>query len=158
MGLVRLSGLGAVSRHENSRHLPVGDVEQKLNSVYQGGALNTYGLDVGYFITPSLQASVGYYYQHREQEEVDGSGILGRLAYAINNDLTLGANLSYDEAFDTRFSADLTWRFNTNGDPGNDTPTINSAVEALTSTPSNRDVRVHDWCIGSCGSHNTVLF
>ena len=124
--------------------IPVGDVEQKLNSVYQGGALNTYGLDVGYFITPSLQASVGYYYQHRDQEEVDGSGILGRLAYAINNDLTVAANLSYDEAFDTRFSADLTWRFNTNGGPGNDTPKANNAVKALTSTPSNRDVRVHD--------------
>ena len=30
--------------------IPVGDVEQKLNSVYNGGALNTYGLDAGYFI------------------------------------------------------------------------------------------------------------
>ena len=37
--------------------LPVGDVEQKLNSVYQGAAMNTYGLDAGYFITPALQAS-----------------------------------------------------------------------------------------------------
>ena len=124
--------------------IPIGDVEQKLNSVYQGGALNTYGLDVGYFITPSLQASVGYYYQHRDQEEVDGSDILSRLAYAINNDLSVGANLSYDEAFDTRFSADLTWRFNTNGGPGKETPKTNTAVTALTSMPSNRDVRVHD--------------
>jgi len=130
--------------------IPVGDVEQRLNSVYQGGALNTYGLDVGYFITPSLQASVGYYYQHRDEEHVDGSGILGRLAYAINNDLTLAANLSYDEAFETRCSADLTWRFNTNGGPSDDTPKTNKAVKSLTSTPSNRDVRVHDqWlCIG----------
>ena len=124
--------------------IPVGDVEQKLNSVYDAGAMNTYGLDVGYFITPSLQASVGYFYQHRDQEEVDGSGILVRLAYAINNKLTLAANLSYDEVFDTRFSADFTWRFNTNGGPGNDTPKTNAAVTALTSTASNRDVRVHD--------------
>ena len=71
--------------------IPFGDVEQRLNSHYYGGVLNTYGLDVGYFITPFLQASVGYYYQHRDQEEVDGSGILGRLPYAINNDLTVGA-------------------------------------------------------------------
>ena len=124
--------------------IPIGDVEQKLNSVYQGGALNTYGLDVGYFITPSLQASVGYYYQHRDQEEVDGSGILGRLAYAINNQVSIGANLSYDASFDTRFSADLTWRFNTNGGPGKETPKTNTAVTNLTSTPSNRDVRMHD--------------
>ena len=127
--------------------VPFGDTEQRLNSHYQGGALDTYGLDVGYFITPEINASVGYYYQHRDQEEVDGSGILGRLAYAINNDLTLAANLSYDEAFDTRFSADLTWRFNTNGGPGKETPKTNAAINALTSTPSNRDVRVHDCVI-----------
>ena len=42
--------------------IPVGDVEQRLNSVYDAGALNTYGLDVGYFISPALHASVGYYY------------------------------------------------------------------------------------------------
>ena len=32
--------------------LPVGDTEQKLNWHYQGGALDTYGLGIGYFITP----------------------------------------------------------------------------------------------------------
>ena len=124
--------------------IPVGDVEQKLNSVYQGGALNTYGLDVGYFITPSLQASFGYYYQHRDQEDVDGSGVRGRLAYGITQGLTAGVNISYDEAFDTRVSADIKWRFNTNGGPGKEIPKTNAAVTALTSTPSNRDVRVHD--------------
>ena len=124
--------------------IPVGDVEQKLNSVYDAGALNAYGLDVGYFITPSLQASVGYYYQHRDQEEVDGSGIIGRLAYAINNNLTLAANLSYDDAFDTRFSADLTCRFDASGSADKGTSKTNNAVEALKSTSSNRNVRVHD--------------
>ena len=64
--------------------IPVGDVEQQLNSVYEGGALNTYGLDAGYFITPALKASAGYYYQHRDQEHVDGSGVLGRLAYEMS--------------------------------------------------------------------------
>ena len=128
--------------------IPVGDVEQKLNSVYQGGALNTYGLDVGYFITPSLHASVGYYYQHRDEEHVDGSGILGRLAYAINNDLTLAANLSYDEAFDTRVSADLTVRFGGASAPEQrnkfrELPLINS----LSLMPFNRKVRVHDFPI-----------
>ena len=124
--------------------IPTGDVEQRVNWFYSSGALNTYGIDVGYNVTKTLKASVGYYYQHSDQEEVDGSGILGRLAYAINNDLTLAANLSYDEAFDTRFSADLTWRFNTNGGPGKETPKTNAAINALTSTPSNRNVRVHD--------------
>ena len=125
--------------------IPVGDVEQKLNSVYNGGAMNTYGLDAGYFITPVLKASVGYYYQHRDQEDVDGSGVRGRLAYEISNGLTAGVNVSYDEAFDTRVSADLKVRFG-----GASTTAQRKAVQqlpvinALTSTPSNRDVRVHD--------------
>ena len=125
--------------------IPVGDVEQKLNSVYNGGAMNTYGLDAGYFITPVLKASVGYYYQHRDQEDVDGSGVRGRLAYEISNGLTAGVNVSYDEAFDTRVSADLKVRFG-----GADTTVQRKEVQqlpvinALTSTPGNRDVRVHD--------------
>ena len=125
--------------------IPVGDVEQKLNSVYNGGAMNTYGLDAGYFITPVLKASVGYYYQHRDQEDVDGSGVRGRLAYEISNGLTAGVNVSYDEAFDTRVSADLKVRFG-----GASTTAQRKEVQqlpvinALSSTPSNRDVRVHD--------------
>ena len=125
--------------------IPTGDTEQQVNWYYNAGALDTYGLDAGYNLTPGLRASVGYYYQNGDQNAVDGSGVLGRLAYAINNGLTVGANLSYDEAFDTRFSADIKWRFNTNGGPGKETPKTDAAVDALTSTPSNRDVRVHDW-------------
>jgi hypothetical protein len=134
--------------------IPVGDVEQKLNSVYDAGALNTYGLDAGYFITPVLKASAGYYYQHRDQEEVDGSGVRGRLAYEMTSGVTAGLNISYDEAFDTRVSADLKVRFGGAATAAKrkevqQLPVINS----LTSTPSNRDVRVHDsdclswyWC------------
>ena len=125
--------------------IPVGDVEQKLNSVYQGGALNTYGLDVGYFVTPSLHSSVGYYYQHRDQEDVDGSGVRGRLVYDITQGLTAGINISYDEAFDTRVSADLKVRFggaSTTAAKNKkwETPTIH----ALSASPKHRDVRVHD--------------
>jgi hypothetical protein len=127
--------------------IPVGDVEQRLNSVFDSGALNTYGLDAGYFITPVLKASIGYYYQHRDQEDVDGSGMRGRLAYEISNGLTAGVNVSYDEAFDTRVSADIKVRFG-----GASTTAQRKAVQqlpvinALTSTPANRDVRVHDVC------------
>ena len=125
--------------------IPFGDVEQRLNNGYFAGALNTYGLDVGYFISPALHASVGYYYQHRDQEDVDGSGVRGRLAYDISQGLTAGVNISYDEAFDTRILADLQVRF---GGPSTtaakkkkwENPTIN----ALTASPKNRDVRVHD--------------
>jgi hypothetical protein len=118
--------------------------------------LNTYGLDAGYFITPVLKASAGYYYQHRDQEDVDGSGVRGRLAYEISNGLTAGVNVSYDEAFDTRVSADLKVRFG-----GASTTAQRKEVQqlpvmnAITATSGNRDVRLHDGiCIGICGNHN----
>ena len=136
---------------------PTGKKEQQLNSAYQGGALDTYGLDVGYSITPALMASVGYYYQQREEENVNGSGVLGRLAYTINNGLTLGVNLSYDDAFKQRFSADIKWRFNTNGGPAKEQSRINAAVAALTSTPSNRNVRVHDDYVNCARPENIAL-
>jgi len=125
--------------------IPVGDLEQKLNSVYDAGALNTYGFDVGYFIKPTLQASVGYYYQHRNQEEVDGSGVRGRLAYNITEGLVAGINISYDEAFDTRVSADLKVRFGGPSTTAQRKEVLQvPAVKSLSSTPRNRDVRVHD--------------
>ena len=74
--------------------LPVGDTEQDLNLFYQGGALNTYGLDVGYFITSALNASVGYYYQSGDSGKADASSVLGRLSCEITSGVTAGVNLS----------------------------------------------------------------
>ena len=129
--------------------LPVDDVEKKLSSFYQAGAMIPYGLDVGYFITPALHASAGYYYQYREEEHIDGSAVRGRVAYEISDGLTAGLNVSHDfqesDQFDTRVSADLKVRFG-----GASTTATRKKVQqlpvinALTSTPSNRDVRVHD--------------
>ena len=125
--------------------IPTGKTEAQLNSVYQGGSLNTYGLDAGYNLSPELQASVGYYYQQGDLGSADGSGVLGRIAYSINNNLTIGGNISHDNAFDTRVSADIKWHLNTNSGPSKETPKTNPALEALTSSPSNRDVKVHDY-------------
>ncbi len=85
--------------------VPIGDDEHRLNSHYDGGALDTYGLDVG---------------------------------YNISNGLTLGANLSYDEAFDTRFTADIKYRFGSNGygAPSKSEPAVMPAIEALSATPA----------------------
>ena len=125
--------------------VPVGDTEQQLNWYYQGGALDTFGLDVGYFITPAVNASVGYYYQSGDLGEADGSGVLGRLAYEITSGVTAGVNISYDEAFDTRVSADIKVRF---GGPTTTAATKkkweNPTINAVSVSPKNRDVRVHD--------------
>ncbi|ABI47793.1 possible Carbamoyl-phosphate synthase L chain [Synechococcus sp. CC9311] len=37
----------------------------------------------------------------------DGNSVLGRVAYRINNGSTAGVNISSDEAFETRVSADI---------------------------------------------------
>ncbi|WP_115016025.1 carbamoyl-phosphate synthase L chain [Synechococcus sp. UW140] len=126
--------------------IPTGTTEYTLNNRYKGGALDTYGLDVGYSITPDWNLSVGYYYQNGDLNTADGSGVKGRLAYAINNDLTIGTNISYDDAFDTRLSANIKWRFNTNGmnrekqKKAWEKPVIKAALESV----KNRNVRVHD--------------
>jgi len=52
--------------------LPIGDTEHRLNSHYMGGALDTYGLDVGYSMTPDLNASIAYYFQQGDLEEANG--------------------------------------------------------------------------------------
>ncbi|MDA7623133.1 carbamoyl-phosphate synthase, partial [bacterium] len=85
--------------------VPVGDSSYQLNNRYRGGALDTYGLDVGYFITTDLNASIGYYYQ--QDRVVSDSGVRGRLAYEMTSGVTAGVNISYDKEFDTRVSADL---------------------------------------------------
>ena len=66
---------------------------------------------------------------------------------SISNGLTAGVNVSYDEEFDTRVSADIKVRFGgaittAQRKEFQQLPVIN----ALASTPSNRDVRVHDYC------------
>ena len=133
--------------------VPIGDVEQRLNSVYDSGALNTYGLDAGYFITPVLKVYVGYYYQHRDQEDVDGSGVRGRLAYEITSGITTAINTSYDKAFDTRVSADIKVRFG-HAAMTEQRKKIQQApvITALTSKPSHRDVRLHDWGLPTLGN------
>ena len=117
-----------------------------LNDRYRGGALRTYGLDVGYAITPEWDASIGYYYQHGDDlTEDDGSGVLAQLAYEITDGLTLGVNVSYDEAFETRVSGNIEYRFGTgNASTVEKKKWQTPVIQALTESVKHRDVRVHD--------------
>jgi hypothetical protein len=155
------AGLEAVSNTWNFNAyalVPIGDTEQQLNSAYDGGALDTYGLDVGYAITPDFKASLGYYYQSGDLGTANGSGVKGRLSYNLTNGLTIGANLSYDQAFETRISADIKYRFGANGYGApsikKQQPVVMPVIHGLSTTPANRDVRVHDWIRRSqqCGA------
>jgi len=104
--------------------VPIGNVEQRLNSVYEGGALQTYGLDIGRHITPAWIGAVGYYYQ--DGDHINGSGARGRLAYNIGQRFVAGINVSYDDAFKTRVFIDLSFFL--------------KSAEPI----ANRNVRVHD--------------
>lgn len=104
--------------------IPTGNVQQRLNSVYEGGALQTYGLDIGCNLTRTLGGSIGYFYQ--DGDHINGSGARGRLTYGINDRVTAGINVSYDDAFETRLSIDLEFR--------------RKPAQRI----SNRNVRVHD--------------
>lgn len=127
--------------------IPIDTKEYQLNSVYDGGALDTYGLDVGYSITPELQTSIGYYYQKGDLGTADGSGVQGRVAYDISNGFSIGTNLSYDDAFDGRVSADITYRFSSPDVSASTKKKVRNAptIRGLTESLENRDVRVHDY-------------
>ncbi len=117
--------------------LPVGDREQALNSVYNSGALTTYGTDVGYRMMSNLRTSLGYYYQTNNLEAVNGSGARMALIYDLTNNLSVGANLSRDQAFQTRCSVNLQYSF---GKPSLFTDLQKGMFEPI----RNRDIRVHD--------------
>ena len=117
--------------------VPVGKKDAQINSVYQAGSLNTYGLDMGFIITPQVNASVGYYYQHGNLKTADGSGVIGRLTYEMTHGLTAGVNLSYDEAFETRISGDLKVRIGG--------PTTTAARQKKWETSCNQRHLINAW-------------
>ena len=71
--------------------------------------------------------------------------MLGRVAYEVSNGLTTGVNVSYDEVFEARVSADLIVRF------GSQSATKQrkkvrqlNVFNVLTSALGKRDIRVHN--------------
>ena len=127
-------------------------------------ALMTVGGDIGYNLTPNLKVSAGYYFSEGAVLKVsDGSGVRGRLEYNIANGLTSGINIIYDPGSHQAFpaenlvlSADLKYRFGANGYGApsirKQEPVVMPVIQALSATPANRDVRVHDF--GGCWGDN----
>ena len=127
--------------------VPIDTTEYRINSAYDGGALNTYGIDVGYRATPEFMASLGYYYQSGDNDDADGSGVLGRVAYTIGNRFSIGTNLSYDDAFEGTVSVDVSYRF---ASPERSASTSKRAwntptLKGLTDAVKNREVRAINW-------------
>ena len=157
-------GLEAVSDQWNINAyaaVPIGETIQRLNWLAIGGAVDTYGIDVGYFISPELKAWAGYYYQSGDEGLADGSGVNGGLEYNIANGLTLTAKASYDHAYDTRILGGIKYRFDGNGTTARQKVGLGKypLLGALNSSPAHRDVRVMDcysWDEFACEAYDDV--
>jgi hypothetical protein len=70
------------------------------------------------------------------------------VAYNIGSGFTIGTNLSYDDAFDGRVSADILYRFATPEAPKAPVKKAWNAptIKGLTDAVDNRGVRAHDAC------------
>ncbi len=130
--------------------MPTGTTEKQLNSHYEGGALDTVGVDAGYQINDKTKATVGYYHQTGDVGEVSGSGVTTGLSYDITQNLTAGVKVSYDDAFETRVMATINWSFANliKGDEESKEATTATVTDALSASPEQREVRVHDWGYG----------
>jgi len=141
----------------------------RINNLYSAGSVMTAGVDVGYNLTPNLKASAGYYYSEGDCGCANGNSVKGRLEYNIANGLTTGINIAYDPAYRNDYSsdefyktlnlsADIKYRFGANGygSPSirNQQPVVMPVIQALSATPANRDVRVHDAAFGGCWADN----
>ncbi|UPM49971.1 carbamoyl-phosphate synthase L chain [Synechococcus sp. A10-1-5-1] len=120
--------------------IPVGDKEQRLNNLAYAGALSTYGIDAGYNINNQVNVGVGYYYQNGDYS-VSNSGIKLRLGYELSRGLEIYGKASYDPAFESRASIGFSYLF---GQSPNGPIAANNLLKALTASPGNRDIRIHD--------------
>lgn len=63
----------------------------------------------------------------------------------ISDGLTIGATLSHDPAFETRFSADMRYCFGSmDGAAPQRQPARTTTIEALAASPAHRETRIHD--------------
>ena len=73
------------------------------------------------------------------------------LDYQIADGLTVGINVSYDEAFETRVSGNIEYRFGSNSAAAETKKKAwqKPTIQALSESVKNRNIRVHD-AAGSC--------
>ncbi len=155
---VHESGLG-LNAYTN---IPVGNTFQRLNSNYNGGALDLYGLDASYYLRPNLKLKAGYYYQDTDCYVTESSsGGQVALEYEASDSLIFGLQASHDDIFETRVSGNVKYRFGTGNATTVEKKTWQTPViQSLTGSIANRDIKVADGCymqpgecrnLGQCG-------
>ena len=121
-------------------NIPIGNKVQALNAYFNGGALETYGLDFGYFLNKTTKATLGYYYQQGDLGTANGSGALASLQWQVANGLYLKGTYSYDNAFESRATAGIEYRFGAN----QNSREYSAPLQAYLAPPGHRLVRIHD--------------
>ena len=132
-------------RHKNAgltayANVPIGDKVQALNAYFNGGALETYGIDFDYFLNRTLKAKLGYYYQQGDLGTANGSGGLASLRWQVANGLYLKGTYTYDNAFESRATAGIEYRFGAN----KNSREYSAPLQAYLEPPGHRLVRIHD--------------
>ena len=117
--------------------IPINDEDKKLNDTYIGSPITTYGIDLGFNINDSWDTTIGLYYQELDLYLKEELGLKTRISYKKPKNYNFGLKVTYDETFDTRISADITY-FKNAGIRGKD---INNK---LLKSPTNRNIRIHD--------------
>jgi len=135
-----------------------------LNSIFPVDNLMVAGFDIGYNLTPNLKASAGYYYSESAVSKItDGGSARVKIEYTTVTGVTTGINITYDPAMheswsaeDFNISANIKYRFGANNGSkiakNKAQPELMPVIKALSASPANRDVLVHDF--GGCWADN----
>lgn len=132
-------------------NIPVGNTFQRLNSNYNGGALDLYGLDASYYLRPELKIKAGYYFQDTDcYVNESSSGGQVALEYEATDDLVFGLKASYDEIFETRILGSISYRLGLPVQENSSSRSIGQSklpvIQSLTGSIANRDIKVADGC------------
>ena len=119
--------------------IPNKDSVKRVNSHYEVATIKTIGIDLGKQLTSKINSSLGYYYQSSNLDK-SGSGLKGGVAYDLGNGLKIEVNLSHDNLFDTRLSANFNYQFGSRGAFDKKDDLLFNEIQA---SPVNRSVRVH---------------
>jgi len=135
-----------------------------LNSIFPVDNLMVAGFDIGYNLTPNLKASAGYYHAESAVSKItDGGSARVKIEYTTVTGVTTGINITYDPAMheswsteNLNISANIKYRFGAyNGSKiakNKAQPELMPVIKALSASPENRDVLVHDF--GGCWADN----
>jgi len=118
--------------------IPLNNEDKKLNDTYLGSPITTYGLDLGFNINDNWDTTIGLYHQNLDLYLKEELGFKSRISYKNNKNYNFGLNITNDETFNTRISADIKYLFDNGEKKGKDTNI------RLLKSPSNRNIRVHD--------------